>query len=94
MPGGSDGYRAAPAKRRLTPGRISSLPVTGGLPLSISFSISCPELESTGRGVIVWWMRRAMGADVAILESRASALSCSSDDGNRNEAGAYWGVEV
>ena len=31
-------------------GRISSLPVTGRLPLSISFSMSCPELESTGRG--------------------------------------------
>jgi hypothetical protein len=28
-------------------------------------------------------------ADVAILENRASALSSSSDDGNRNEAGAY-----
>ena len=50
MPGGSHGYRAALVRRRLTPGRISSLPVTGGLPLSISFSTSCPELESTGRG--------------------------------------------
>ena len=39
----------------------------------------------------MWWMRSATGADVAILENRASALSCSSDDGNRNEAGAYWG---
>jgi hypothetical protein len=28
---------------------------------------------------------RRHGADVAILENRASALSCSSDDGNRNE---------
>jgi hypothetical protein len=36
-------------------------------------------------------MRSAMRADVAILEKRASALSCSSDDGNRNEAGAHWG---
>ncbi len=38
MPGGYDGYRATRVRRRLRPGRISSLPVTGGLPLSISFS--------------------------------------------------------
>jgi hypothetical protein len=50
MPGGYDGYQAAPVRRRLTPGRISSLPVTGGLPLSISSSTGCPELGSTGRG--------------------------------------------
>jgi hypothetical protein len=36
-------------------------------------------------------MRQRYGADVAILKNRASALSCSSDDGNRNEAGSYWG---
>jgi hypothetical protein len=36
-------------------------------------------------------MRQRYGADVAILEYLASALSCSSDHGNRNEAGAYWG---
>jgi hypothetical protein len=36
-------------------------------------------------------MRQRYGADVTILENRVSALSCSSDDGNRNEAGAYWG---
>jgi hypothetical protein len=46
VPGGCDGYRGAPVRRRHTPGRISSLPVTGGLPLSISFSTSCPELGS------------------------------------------------
>ena len=51
MPGEFDGYRAAPVRRRLTPGRISSLPGTGGLPPSISSSTSCPELESTGRGL-------------------------------------------
>jgi hypothetical protein len=34
----------------------------------------------------------AQRTDVAILENRAWALSsCASDDGNRNEAGAYWG---
>ena len=49
MPGGSHGYRAVLARRRLTPGRISSLPVTGGLPLSISFSTSCLELNSAVR---------------------------------------------
>jgi hypothetical protein len=38
-------------------------------------------------------MRQRYGADVAILENRASALSSSSDDGNRNEAGAS-GVDV
>jgi hypothetical protein len=42
----SHGCRAAPVRRRLTLVRISSLPVTGGLPLSISFSTSCPEQDS------------------------------------------------
>jgi hypothetical protein len=37
-------------------------------------------------------MRLRYGADVAILENRASALCCSFDDGDRNEAGAYWGL--
>jgi hypothetical protein len=36
-------------------------------------------------------MRQRYGADVAVLENRASALSCSSADGNRNETVAYWG---
>jgi hypothetical protein len=40
MPGGYDRCRAALLRLRLTRGRISSLPVTGGLPLSISFSTS------------------------------------------------------
>jgi hypothetical protein len=35
-------------------------------------------------------MRQRYGADFAILENRASALSCSSDDGNRNEAVVHW----
>jgi hypothetical protein len=39
-------------------------------------------------------MRQRYGADVAILENRASALSSSSEDGNRNEPGAYRGVDV
>jgi len=39
-------------------------------------------------------MRQRYGVDVAVFENRASALSCSSDDGNRNEAEAYLGVDV
>lgn len=37
MPGGFGGYRAAPARRPLTPGQIFSLPVTGRVRLFISF---------------------------------------------------------
>jgi hypothetical protein len=41
---GSNGYRAALVRRQLTPGLISSLPATAGLPPFISFSTSYPEL--------------------------------------------------
>jgi len=44
--GGSDGQRAALVRHQLTPGLISSLPGTGGLPPFISFSTSYPELNS------------------------------------------------
>ena len=44
MAGGSNGYRAALVRRRLTPGLISSLSGTAGLPPFISFSTSYPEL--------------------------------------------------
>jgi len=71
VPGGYDGYRAALARCRLTPGLISSLPGTGRLPLSISFSTSCPDLESTGRGSSCDVDAERHGADVAILENRA-----------------------
>src|SRR5438309_5965268 len=47
--GGSNGYRAALVRRQLTPGLISSLPGTAGLPPFISFSTSYPELESAVR---------------------------------------------
>jgi hypothetical protein len=47
--GGSNGYRAALARRQLTPGLISSLPETAGLPPFISFSTSYPELDSAVR---------------------------------------------
>ena len=46
MAGGSNGYRANLARRRLTPGLISSLPEMVGLPPSISFSTSYPERHS------------------------------------------------
>src|SRR5882724_7231046 len=43
---GPEEYRAALVRRQLTPGRISSLPATAGLPPFISFSTSYPELDS------------------------------------------------
>jgi hypothetical protein len=46
MAGGSNGYRAAPVSRQLTPGLISLLPETAGLPPLISFSTSYPEQHS------------------------------------------------
>ena len=42
---GSGGSRAVPVRRQLTPGLISSLPGTAGLPPYISFSTSYPELS-------------------------------------------------
>ena len=49
MAGGSNGYRAALVRRQLTPGLISSLPGTAGLPPFIFFSTSYPELDSAER---------------------------------------------
>ena len=49
MAGGSNGYRAALVRDQLTPGLISSLPETAGLPPFISFSTSYPELDSAVR---------------------------------------------
>src|SRR5712671_2226868 len=49
MAGGSNGYRAALVRRQLTPGLISSLCGTAGLPPFISFSTSYPELDSAVR---------------------------------------------
>src|SRR5690348_1961613 len=43
MAGGSSGYRDALVRRLITPGLISSLPGTAGLPLFISFSTSYPD---------------------------------------------------
>src|SRR5258708_5445711 len=47
MAGGSNGYRAAPVRRQLTPGLISSLPETARFPPFISFSTSYPELRNS-----------------------------------------------
>jgi hypothetical protein len=49
MAGGYNGYLAAPVRRQLTPGLISSLPGTAGLRPFISFSTSCGELDSAVR---------------------------------------------
>src|SRR2546430_11461846 len=49
MAGGSHGYRAALARDQPTPGLISSLPGTAGLPPLISFSASYPELDCAVR---------------------------------------------
>jgi hypothetical protein len=45
----SNGYRAALVRHPLTPGLISSLSGTAGLPPFISFSTSYPELDSAVR---------------------------------------------
>jgi SnoaL-like domain len=45
MAGGFGGSRAVLVRRQLTPGLISSLPATAGLPPYISFSTSYPELS-------------------------------------------------
>ena len=42
MAGGSNGYRAALVRRQITPGPISSLPRTAGLPPFISFFDKLP----------------------------------------------------
>ena len=49
MAGGSNRCLAAPVRRQLTPGLISSLPGTAGLPPFISFSTSYGELDSAVR---------------------------------------------
>ena len=46
MAGGSNGLRAVLVRRQLTPGLISSLSGTAGLPPFISFSTSYPDLDS------------------------------------------------
>src|SRR6266481_1553656 len=57
MAGGSNGYRAALARRQLTPGLISSLPGTAGLLPFISFSTSYPELDSARATLKRCWVR-------------------------------------
>src|SRR3984893_3349578 len=77
MAGGSNGYRAALVRRQLTPGLISSLPGTAGLPPFIFFSTSYPELDSAVRRP----MRRIGNAGSNISRSpvrRAGALVAGS----------------
>jgi hypothetical protein len=60
MAGGSNGYRAALVRRQLTPGLISSLPGTAGLPPFISFSTSYPEQPNAADPIIKtarFWVR-------------------------------------
>jgi hypothetical protein len=59
MAGASNGYRAALGSRRLTPGLISSLPGTAGLPPSISFSTSCLEQRRGSRKLVFRLPRRS-----------------------------------
>jgi hypothetical protein len=49
MAGWSAGYRASRVRRQLTPGLISSLSETAGLPSCISFSTNYPDLDSAVR---------------------------------------------
>ncbi len=67
MAGGSNGCRAALVRRQLTPGLISSLPRTAGLPPFISFSISYPELDSAVR-------RLCIGSAGGIFRSRTAPV--------------------
>jgi hypothetical protein len=73
MAGGSNGYRAALVRRQLTPGLISSLPGTAGLPPFISFSTSYPELDSAGAILKRCWVR-AVQAPRGFLYCENSAL--------------------
>src|SRR5213078_1302632 len=75
MAGGSNGYRAALVRRRLTLGLISSLPATAGLPPFISFSTSYPELYPELDSAVRRPMRRIGNGGGNI--SRSPKLPCS-----------------
>src|SRR5437016_11613355 len=86
MAGWSAGYQAARVKRQLTPGPISSLPGTAGLPPFISFSTSYRELDSAVRRPMLRIGKRREEyfavAQAALLEakhrqSRRKAAICS-----------------
>ncbi len=74
MAGGSNGYRAAPVRRQLTPGLISSLSGTAGLPPFISFSTSYRELDSAVRRPMLRIGKRRQEyfavAQAALLEAK------------------------
>src|SRR6476646_1142087 len=67
MAGGSNGYRAALVRRQLTPGPISSLPGTDGLPPFIFFSISFPELDSIAAPLNRCWVRAPWTPRIFVL---------------------------
>src|SRR5260370_37271431 len=74
MAGWSAGYRAARVRRQLTPGPISSLRRTAGLPPFISFSTSYRELDSAVRGPMLRIGKRQEEcfavAQAALLEAK------------------------
>jgi hypothetical protein len=82
MAGGYNGYRAVLVRRQLTPGLISSLPETAGLPPFISFSTSYHELDSAVSLVIEesydkYPVRRPMsGPGTAVRARQHDVLSC------------------
>jgi len=81
MAGGSNGYRATLARHQLTPGLISSLLGTAGLPPFISFSTSYPELPPMPNGM------------ARLLSQWASAESKPGSSGAREAAAAkkpWW----
>ena len=67
--GASDGYRAALVRHQITPGLISSLPETAGLPPFISFSTSYRELLNS-------IVRRLVHVPEASGASRSQILEC------------------
>src|SRR6266851_1272179 len=74
MAGWSAGYQAPRVRRQLTPGPISSLPGTAGLPPFIFFSTNYPDLDSAvGRPMLRIGKRREeyfAVAQAALLEAK------------------------
>ena len=68
MPGVSNGYRVGLVSRQLTPGLISSLLGTAGLPPFISFSTSYPELDSA----VIKTLTRRINVERVTVTSRKS----------------------
>src|SRR2546427_11764926 len=78
MAGGSNGYQAAPVRRQLTPGLISSLPGTVGLQPFISFSTSYrilhpPQPREEDEVRDTWSAHPATGRSLAVVASTVGA---------------------